>query len=394
MRADVAQADRRHQVREAARGWLRAGAIDETTQTAIETAYPDDRARLGPVFRILVFGFTIVIVNALFGLFALGVSGAGDQAAQVLLAFFGLTLVAATEVQIGPLQRTQGGAEAATAFLGLCYLLGGLVWLIADGANLRGDAWVNAALMLVVILFGVAAYRWGYALFGVVAAIGLFLLLARGPFGRVLWMLVPVALAPPLLRAGDSARLAPAHRRCCEAVALSSLVFLYLAVHVGSWDEALVEWVTGDWRGGWVRDASRLRPFFAIATAVVPVLTLAWGIGSRRRLLIDAALIGLLASIVTLRFYVQVAPLWVVLLLAGGAAIGLALVLRRYLDSGAGQERHGLTGEPLFADPERRSALEVAASVASLSPAARPLERPRFEGGGGRFGGGGASGTF
>jgi uncharacterized membrane protein YgcG len=117
-------------------------------------------------------------------------------------------------------------------------------------------------------------------------------------------------------------------------------------------------------------------------------------VASRRRLLINAGLVALLASMVTLRFYAQVAPLWVVLLAGGGAAIGVALALRRYLDSGPGQQRHGFTAEPLFANPEGRSALEVAAGVVSLSPAARHLEQPGFEGKGGRFGGGGASGSF
>jgi hypothetical protein len=81
--------------------------------------------------------------------------------------------------------------------------------------------------------------------------------------------------------------------------------------------------------------------------------------------------------------------------MAGGAvAIGLALLLRRYLDAGEGRERGGFTAEPVFTDPEGRSALEVAASVASFTPSPRPVEPPGFQGGGGRSGGAGASGTF
>ncbi len=394
MRAAAARADRWHQVREAGRGWRRAGAIDESTLAAIESAYPDDRVRLGLVFRILVCGFSIVIVNALFGLFALALPGGGDQAARVLLMVFGIALVVATEIQIGPLRRAQGGSEAATALLGVCYLLGGLLWQIADGAELRGEAWINLALVLVVTLLGAAAYRWGYALFAAVAAGAMFLLLARGPFGRPLWILLSLVLVPFFLRAGDSARLAPAHRDCCRAVALVALLFLYLALHLGSWDSGLVEDPRADSHGRWRGQGAALRPLFAWTTALLPAAILAWGIGTRSRLLINAALAGVLASVVTLRFYVHLAPLWVALLAGGGIAIGLALLLRRYLDSGRGQERYGVTAEPLFADPERRGALEVAASMASLSPAARPIERPGFEGGGGRFGGGGASGTF
>jgi hypothetical protein len=89
-----------------------------------------------------------------------------------------------------------------------------------------------------------------------------------------------------------------------------------------------------------------------------------------------------------------VAPLWVALIGGGGAAIALALLVRRYLDSGPARERGGFTAEPLFTDPEARSALEVAAGVAAFTPAARPVEQPGFQGGGGRSGGAGASGTF
>ncbi|PYQ24654.1 MAG: hypothetical protein DMF79_01200 [Acidobacteria bacterium] len=391
MRAEAAEAERRFEVREAARGWHRAGAIGEATRAAIEAAYPDDRARLGPVFRVLVFGFAVVAVNALFGLFGLFMAEAFTRSNGVPLMLFGLVLVGATELQVGSLRRAQGGTEAATAFLGLCYLLGGMLWLV-ESARLGEAAWMNLALVLVVVLCAAAAYRWGYVLFAAAAAFALFPLLARGAWGRVAWVIVPVVLAPALRRAGDSARLPPSHRRACQAVAVVCLVFLYLAVHLGSWDVGLVEALTGEGRAS--RAPAPFRPIFAMATALVPVLTLAWGIGAHRRLLISLGLVGLLVSIVTLRFYVHVAPLWAALLVGGASALGLALALRRYLDAGPGHERHGFTAEPLFADPERRSALEVAASVASLSPAARAVERPGFQGGGGRSGGGGATGNF
>ena len=392
MKADVALAARRHEVREAALGWQRAGVIDETTGTKIALAHPDDRSRLGPAFRILVFGFTVVVVMALYGLIDLALAAAGEGTKATVCVLFGLALVGATEFQISSLRRTQGGSESATAFLGLCFLVAGLCRLMAR-ATLGDDALINGGLTVGALLLAAAAYRWGYVACFIGATVGVFLLLARGPIGRVSWVVVALAVAPTLVAASDSVRLPPAHRRGCAAVALGSLVFLYLAVHVGSWDQSVVEMVSGHWRGV-ARSPSSIRPFLVVATALVPVATLAWGIGTRRRFLIDLALVGILASIVTLRVYVHLAPLWVALLAGGAVAIGLALTLRRYLDSGPRHERFGFTAEPLFDDPESRSALEVAAGMASFSPAAPPVERPGFEGGGGQFGGGGATGTF
>jgi hypothetical protein len=393
MRADVALAGSRHEVREAALGWRKAGAIDEATRQKIEAAYPDDRSRLGPVFRVLVFCFTVVAVSGFFGVFALAAAMGRGDAMGVVLLLFGGALVVATEFQIGALRRTQGGTESATAFLGLCYLLGGLLWIIFEGLKPGEQTSINLALVIAATVFGVGAHRWGYVLSAVASAAALFVLLARGPLGRVSWAMAALILAPLLVKTADSARLPPAHRRCCSAMAVVSLVFLYVAVHLGSWDLSVVEMLTGHWRRQ-VQPPSALRPASMIATALVPVATLLWGMATRRRLLINLALVGILSSIVTLRVYVHVAPLWVALLAGGAMAIGLALGLRRLLDSGPGHERSGFTAEPLFGDPERRSALEIAASVTNLSPAARPVERPGFEGGGGHFGGGGATGTF
>ena len=392
MRDDLAAADRRFEVREAARGWQRAGAIDEATRAKIDAAYPDDRSRLGEIFRVLVFGFTLVVLLSALGILGLMVASAGDKAA-FLFFLCGIGLAALTEAQIGAFRRRQGGTEAATAFLAVLLVIGASLWLYYQGLRPRDELAINAALVLAVVVLGAAGYRWGYALFVGLATVAAFVLLARAPFGRLLCAIVPLALTPFVLRASDSSDLAPSHRRSCEAIAVVALVFVYLAVHLASWDLGILEVLTGHWREA--SGAPRpFRPFFAVATALVPVLTLAWGIRSRRRLLINLGLVGLLASIVTLRVYVHVAPLWLALIVGGGAAIGLALLLQRYLDSGAGRERGGFTAEPVFTEPEGRSALELAASAASFAPAPRPVQQPGFQGGGGRSGGGGATGNY
>lgn len=393
MRADVAEADRRYEVREAARGWQRAAAVDEETRKKIDAAYPDDRNRLGPVFRVLVFGFSLVVLQSAMGIVGLAFASAGESAAAVVFFLFGCGLFGLTEAQLGSLKRRQGGTESASAFQTVGLLIGSLFWLIAESAKPGEKVLVDTALILSIIVLGGAAWRWGYTIFAVVAASCVFILVARVPSGRLTWIVLPLVLVPLLLRGSDSARLAPAHRRSCEAIALVSLVFLYLAMHVGSWDLRLVEMLTGFVAFN-ARQPSPIRAFFVVATAAVPLLTVAWGVVTRRRSLIDLGFVGILASLVTLRLYMHVAPLWLALVGGGGIAIGIALLVRRYLDSGPEHERSGFTAEALFTDPEGRSALEVAASVASFTPAARPLPRPGFEAGGGRSGGGGASGEF
>jgi hypothetical protein len=393
VRADAAAAERRHEVREAARGWRRAGAIDEATCTAIEAAHPDDRARLGPAFRVLVFVFTVIVVCGLFGLFALA-GRTNDKDMAALLVFFGLALTVATEVQVGPLRRAQGGTEAATAFLAVAWLLAGVAWLLSVN-GVRDDAWVNVSLALATALCAAAAWRWGYALFAAAAMAALFLLAARAPAGRLLWVILGLALAPALARAGDAASLPPSHRTGARTMAAVCLAALYLAVHRGSWDAGWVESFAGSRSDR--PDSPALRIATAVATALVPLVTVAWGVRTRRRWLILLGTAGIVASLVTLRQYVHVAPLWVVLTASGAAALAVAAALRRYLESGPGGERAGFTTDPLFTDAAGLRPLELAVGTAVATPEARPPDTsapPALQPGGGRYGGGGASGKY
>jgi hypothetical protein len=394
MSPEVAAADRKRQVQLAARGWHDAGAITEATRTQIEERFPDDRARLGPAFRTLAFLFTCVAVYAMFGVVMLalncGRSSAEDPAAAFAIAF-GAALVAATEMFVGPMRRADSGVEAASAWLAVSFLSGGLAWM----AEKAFDSDFTGIFLIAAVVCAVAAYRWGFAFLALFAALAGFGLLARMPAGRLLWIAVPLLLAVPLLKGLDSARLSPSHRRCCQAVLLVSVVALYVAVHLGSFDHRFVETFV-DWDVHDTSLPSWMRPLSVLATALFPIALLALAVFSRRVTMMKVAILLGVASLVTLRFYVSVAPLWVVLLAAGTAALLVVLGVRRALASGVDCERGGFTALPLFEDREKREALEMMSAVASLSPGARtlPAGDDKLTPGGGRYGGGGASDTY
>jgi hypothetical protein len=385
MRADAILADRHRDVQVAARAWRRAGAIDETALEAILAGFPDDRARLGPAMRTLAFVFSCLAMAALFLLFA-SANRFEESTLGPLALFFGVALLVLTEVQIGPLKRSQGGTETATGACGLLFLWGGVYWGLHDVLRLRFE---ESTMLLAVafVLLTIASVRWGGALWAGAAAICFFLFMARWPYSRLSWFLVPLLIATPLYAKSASPDLAPSHRRACGAALLVSLLALYASVHLGSWDHGLFGWLPA--LDGPSEIAS-LRPLAILGTALVPLVLLALGIVTRRPLLLNIGWVLGIASLVTLRLYVHIAPVSVVLMGGGSAAIALALVLRRYLNSGPGKERGGFTAEPLFEDPERRAPLEMAAVVA-LGPPAAPGRPEEFRGGGGRSGGGGAT---
>lgn len=401
MRADAALADRNAAVRTAARSWKKAGVIDEATLAAIEKTVPDDRVRVGPVFRVLLFLFTVLAANALFGfLWLLFFERAGSTGAAIGVAaiVFGLALVALTELQIGTRRRSQGGTEAAASFVALGYLLGGFAWFAFEKFPESDAIAISSMLAAATVVFAAAAWRWGYPVYAGASAAALLMLVARVPAGRLLWIILPLLAAPLLLRRADSERLPPAHRDSCKAALVVSLVGLYMAVHLGSFDSGLIEAIRNfDRQPGTlpVFTSDVQRWLSAAATAVVPIIFLAIAVRTRRYPFLLVGLGTAAASLVTLRYYVHLGPLWAVLTVAGIALVAGVFALRRYLDSGPSRERRGFTAEPLFEDLARQRLLEVGAAVASLSPEARSMrEEPRYTGGGGEFGGGGSTTEF
>ncbi len=403
MRADAALADRNGSIRAAARSWHKAGAIGEETLKAIEAAVPDDRARVGPVFRVLLFLFTVFAAQAVFGfvwlVFGTVVStfSRGQETLFAVMAIgFGIGLAVLTEFQIGRLKRSQGGTEAGTSFTALGFILAGLAWCVFEPLNLDNEIGIPLLLGIAAALLAMAAWRWGYPIYSAAATASVLAALTYLPGGRILWIVLPLVAAPFLVRLSDSARLPPALRHGCTAALLVAMVALYAAIHLGSFDLGALEVLRRDFAH--LGPASRsplLRQLSIAATILVPIVFLAIGIRTRRYVFLPLGIGTGTASLVTLRVYVHVAPLWVVLTGSGVALVAVVFGLRRFLDSGPGKERGGFTTDPLFEDLARQRLLEAGAVLASFTPDARTVhEEPKYTGGGGEFGGGGSSSEF
>ncbi|HEY6323607.1 MAG TPA: hypothetical protein VJA16_18865 [Thermoanaerobaculia bacterium] len=400
MTPELDRADRAAAVRAAARSWRRAGVIDDAALAAAESAFPDDRVRAGPVFRVLLFLFTVVAVSGVLGFLAAGLGG-HDQALATLAAVAGAALLALTELQVGVLRRRQGGTEAATSLLGIGLLLAAAAWFLLGARRMEAAEGVPMLCALAAALAGAAAWRWGYPLYAALGTAAALAALAHLPAGRAVWIALALAAAPALPRLSESPRLPPAHRSSAMAVLLVALGGLYLAVHVGSWEQRLVERLGGRDPGP-SPPVSLSSPHGSLpwwlamaATALVPVLVLAAGLRRRRLPLLLAGTVAAVASLATFQQYLRLEPAWLVLTGAGALWIAVVLGLWRYLDSGPAGERGGFTAAPLLTDARRQAALEVGAAVLTLQPEARAAgdERP-FEGGGGRSGGAGATGEL
>jgi MFS family permease len=391
MRAETAALERATAVREAARRWRAAGVIDGRTEEAIGSEYPDPRVRPSPVWRVLTFLFvTVIVLGVFFALSLSGVPGLTGLAFYCLLA--GSALVVATErqEQAPPLAR-RGGAGATALWAGV-FLTAAAGLFSGEVLLFRGERGFEITLAVSVLVWGAASWRWGSAVFALISSLSLFFLLGRQPYGRLFWVLVGVILAILSWRHLDDRSWPPPHRESAAALLVVALAAVYAATNYWSVETWWIERFRRDF--SWT-DPPRAGLVAAMAaTALMPAALLAWGIRTRRTLLIDTGAVFLILSAITLRHYVRIAPLWAVLAGAGAILLGLALVVERWLSRGAGKERGGFTAEPLFSDETKARLLQTIPVAATLQPEAPPPPERGFTPGGGSFGGGGARERF
>ena len=395
MRAAWVESERQTEVRDAAVAWARVGAIDAGALARIEEFTPKAYRRVGPIFRALVFFFLSAAVLALFG-FWMAVNGSGTRSLGISSLVLAVALAVATEFQLGSRALSPYGGAGGLAFWAGVFALIGASYALHE-IDPRQAAILTGWLAASTLVWALACWRWGVWLFGLFAAISFFLFLARLPQGRALWLIVGLVVAWVSASQLDRASLAPPHRAAFGAALCVCLAAAYAAVNRYSLDRRLIEEL---------RDHGTLPPatgettslqiLSALATALLPLALLAWGLRSRRVLVLNAGLVLGALSLVTLRFYVHIAPLWIVLAVSGALLALAALAVQRVLMNAEGQELHGFTARPLFRDESRN--LQAAAVVLAFTPSAQagaPSERgSEFRGGGGDGGGGGASDSF
>ena len=390
MKVDWAAADRAAEVRGAARDWCALGIIDAAALDAVERLYPDDRVRLSLVWRVLVFICVSLAVSALFAFVVVALGIERDTTALSFTALvYGAALAVVTEILRGNFRYEQTGGESATSFAAIVALAAG-IFLFCE-RSLRSTAWERDVSFALIILLGLAAWRLGYLVYAGAATVFLFVFLSTLSVPRLFWMIVgAVAAAVPAFTM-DREELSPSHRHCLMAVLAVSLSALYAALNVFAVEHGLIEAFAPHGARPTAEPGSGGRILYGVGTALFPAAVLAWGLVGRRKLQLDLGILFATLSLVTLRHYVHIAPLWVVLSASGAGLILVSLVLQRLLDTGPGGERAGFTAASLRDDRQREKVISAVAAL-SVTPAARASEAApeQFRGGGGRFGGGGA----
>lgn len=406
MRVEIAAADRNFAVRRAAGAWRRAGEIDAAAEAAIAARYPDDRVRTSKIFRVLFFVFTWFGFSTAYGfglafLAAAGLDWEDVGAFACVNMAAGVAMLGAVEWLTGGLRLRRFGIEEAGVWIGFGYLLGGGLWWMAEGFDagftlvLVAGAWAAAGLATLIV------WRWATPGMGAIAALAIFVGLSQAPWNHLFWLLVGGLAAWPLGTLAVAPHVSPEHRKRFGEAFVVFVCALYFAVHVAVIEGHLFLFARRfasdllSSAGGTPPAASAaVVALSLLAMVAVPAALLVVGLARRHRAAIVLGLLLAGATGVTLAQRWGTWPLWLRLILEGAALGAGALYLRRGLARRPGAEWRELTALPLAEDRESLQTLEVAAALAAFTPAARQVEAAGFEGGGGEFGGGGASAKF
>jgi hypothetical protein len=381
MRSAWIDAERAAEVREAARDWKKAGAIDAAALAAIEREYPLPRLELSWAWKVLIF---VLVSVAVFGV-QIGVFGFNSKGSGRYFLYAAI-LAGITEILRG--SRLSGtGSDAATSFWAVVFLIVG-TGVLLDAESSRSA--LTATIAIAGVAWAAACWRWGFALYGAFAAFAGFLWLARFPFERVRWGVVGTVLCALSLWLSERPRLPPSRRRAFGGVFVVSALAVYAAVNLYSRDENVVEGIGR--LSALVAGPAAGRPLFAVATALVPIFFILWGNRTPRRLVLDTGALLAALSFWTLYHYVRFGSLPIIAF--GLVLIGLALWLNRRLTRAPGQEVRGFTVSPLLSAESEAAGPAAALVAAAAAPISVPHSEPDFSPRGGRFGGGGASGTI
>ncbi|UPT74681.1 MAG: hypothetical protein M0D55_02850 [Elusimicrobiota bacterium] len=365
------------------RGWASAGLIAPEKRAEAEAAAGEPPSRAATPVRLLLFALAAAMLAALAFLM---LKDAGGRAESAVYAWaLAACALAGAEAGIKSLKVRRFGAEEA--------LLCGAAVLFAYGAErlAPGESrwrFSEGVFAGALAIAAAAAYvRYGYRVATLGAAVALGFLLAAFDWGAETVRVLLAALYAALLAA---VTLWPGlSRRERDRL---ELVRFFLALAVPLVLNLKLERLLAN------RYPSPVSGTFAWATFaaifLIPAVWLAWGASARSRTLIWAGAIGLLVAQCSIKPYLGVernswdpAVLGTELMLA-------ALILKRWLDSGAGGRRGGYSSEALGESAPGGALGLIAGAVASspAGPPAGPAEGPK--GGGGSFGGGGASGSF
>ena len=369
--------------------WRTAGLLTPDEEQDLRADVATDLRRAGLMLRLGLAAFTVIAGAAAVGLVFLVTDMRSEVAVSIAAALLGVAAFGAATAIVRRFRLYRYGVEEALALgaVGLWGFSAGLLASETVGANADGPAWFVA---MAAIAAGCAtAYRrfgFQYCAVGAVYATALLPMASSAVDVEFMRIFAALVCAAAYVYAGGARQRADddVARADAETVRAAAAAGAYLALN-----SVILAEPFGHTVDGWYRWTSW------VATWLLPFLIGGAAVRERDPLLLRVALAAGLASLLTNKTYLGwPRQPWDPMLL-GVVLAGAALLLRRWLSSGEGGERHGFTARQLVQSEGAAIQLASLASVTVQPAPARQVpapEDPTFSGG--RSGGAGAGSEF
>jgi hypothetical protein len=369
------------QIQIAAKELLQDGLLTLPQYKESKKAFPINFKQGNLFVRVGLFLFTSLCVgfSILLFMWLKGGIDSGEKSMGGLLLFFGVSLTVLNEYFIRERHWYRQGSDNALCYASLLCL--GISFSIL--MNIKNETLIA---FMATLLMTIAAVRYGDPLLAFGAFYGLiYAFLFAFDATEMPQMVLPFVCAATSLAVYFFAKNGLKKvdwfywEDCFMVLEIAGLAGFYGFINYNVVDILLHN----------DPEVSISMPFnfiFALLTAVVPLVYLAYGILKKDRILWILGGLGIVASILTYRIYHSIMPLEWALTLAGIILLALAIILMQYLKT----PRNGFSYEP---ERHRNNALE-SLIVSQLLHQTPSNTEGGIEYGGGDFGGGGASGDY
>ena len=378
--------DALHISREAKR-W-RAGEIISARQyAAIKTQFTTPLYTPNLFIRVVLFFFTSIALGGVYGMLVVVVGRAGALAFGSVIV--GLAALVALEALVKGRHLYQSGMDDALLYAALLWSIGGVIWLYLGSAPWTRDGVVPWLLALPCLIGGAVRFAdraVTAAAYVCTLAIALTPLFDVGPAARGSLPFVAMAVAVisyALTRRYREKEILWPYESCLSTVGCVALATFYGAGNYLVGRRASVLLMQTVIPEGQAMPAAWL--FYAL-TALTPVAYIVAGLVVRDHLLLRAGLIAAVLSVLTVAYDLQIWRPEVTLTGAGVALFLIAVGSTAHVKT----RRDGYTAKRLLEEALKGLDAEALAVAQTLGGSPQPGEKG-FEGGGGKFGGGGTS---
>jgi hypothetical protein len=392
MRAYAADDEKRVRLQHDVRAWADSGLLDPAQAAALEAELRTPLKRTNRIVRGVLAFFTAVIVAASLALVFVTFGVDDEVAAAAITGLAAIACLVLADALVTRARLYRYGIEESLAVAGIA-LLGAstaiTIWSAGHGdryAFLGGLAAAGVAAVLVYLRYGFV-----YSAIGAMACFAAipFQLHLPGPWPRIVAAsglgAAFVVVRACYRRAGDEY---PGDEYAALQAAAWAAIYLLINLHLGG---VIEEAGVAPWP-----ELGRATYWGSYAlTWAMPIVGLALAVRGRERQLLDVSVAMAIASLSTHKPYWGLPRhSWDPLLL-GLLLMGVAIGLRRWLAAGANGGRRGFVADRVLA-ADRDLLRVVANASAAVHPAPQPSAFDRGSGGfgGGRSGGGGASGSY